>query len=237
MPRSFGQITTTAQTEVPVYGQTYTEPTGNAQRSLSSSNAADLDPTGPGARQVKITYFDIGGTGGTGIFGPFTETVKLFGVTAVNTVATNIGLIEKMEVIAAGGSGAAVGALSLYQATGATGTPITTIPTGAIKTQLAHHYVPNKTQTRITDMAVVGTSGSLMSLKKYNYGGPSAAVEHPIRNPVMCNGAETQVVYPEAAHLPVIGPARVRFMVTPAGTASQTSYADMGWVDQKDDVT
>lgn len=235
MPRSFGQLTSASLAEQAVYGQAYTEPTGNARRSLSSSNAADVDPTGGGARSVKVTYFDLGATG---VFGPYTEIVKLNGTGGVDMVATNVGLIEKMEVITAGASGGAIGAIGLYQATGATGTAITSIATGGIRTQLGHHYIPSKTQTRVTDLAVVGASGALVALKKYNYG-VTGAVEHQIRNPIYCNGYENQVVYPEAAHLPVVGPARIRFTVTPgiAASASQTTYADMGWVDQRDDVT
>lgn len=119
----------------------YAEPASAAQRSISSSSASDT-AAGVGARTVKITYYDNSGVG------PLTETVTLNGTTAVNTVATNIRFIEKMEVVTAGSSLFNIGTITLFVSTAGAGGTIGTIGVGNIITGVgdnqtfwAHHYV------------------------------------------------------------------------------------------------
>jgi len=125
---------------------TYTEPASAAQRSMSSSSVNDTS-AGTGARTVKITYYDNTGAG------PNTETITLNGTTAVNTVASNIRFIEKMEVMTVGSGSVNAGTISLFGSTGGAGGTVGTIgvgnlitATGDNRTFWAHHYVaPGKT--------------------------------------------------------------------------------------------
>jgi len=141
---SFGIKTlggSTANTLQVMRSTAYTEPASAAQRSMSSSSASDTS-AGTGARTVRITYYDNTGAG------PLTETVTLNGTTAVNTVATNIRFIEKMEVVTAGSGGVNAGTVSLFVSTAGGGGTVGTIGIGSLvpsvgdnKTLWAHHYV------------------------------------------------------------------------------------------------
>jgi hypothetical protein len=155
----------TANTLITLRNTVYNEPTAAAQRSIASNDTDDT-AAGLGARTVRITYFD--GTGD----GPFTETVTMNGTTAVNTVATNIRFIEKMEVLTSGADGANDGVITLYTTTGGGGTVIGTIGVGGIlatvgdnTTLWAHHYVPvnwtagNAVLTAAIQQNGAGTSG------------------------------------------------------------------------------
>jgi hypothetical protein len=139
---SIGRISNlNANTFSPVRQTTYVEQTTNGQRSIVSTSASDT-ALGTGARTVIITYYDQTCTG------PFTETVTLNGLTAVNTVATNICFIERIQVLSVGSNGSNVGTLNLYTGLNATGTIFAAVGVGAIATGLgdnqtlyAHHYV------------------------------------------------------------------------------------------------
>lgn len=93
-----GYVTTTDSVRKSVLATTYNEPTSNAQRSISSSSADD-SAAGIGARSVRITYYD------QVMAGPFTEDVVLNGLSPVNTVASNLCFIERIEVLTVGSSG------------------------------------------------------------------------------------------------------------------------------------
>lgn len=112
----------------------YTEQTTNAQRSILSSDANDTS-AGDGARTVKITYYD------QTMLGPFTETVSMNGVSSVNTVASNICFIEKIEVNTVGSQLGNVGTITLKAASGGGGATIGTIASGDNTTYWCHHYV------------------------------------------------------------------------------------------------
>lgn len=131
----------TAGTQQVVRATAYNEPAAAAQRSIASSSANDSSG-GTGARTVVLHYFD-----GTGA-GPFTETLTLNGTTAVNTVASNIRFIEKMEVATVGSGGSNAGTITLYGSTGGTGGTVGTIGVGSLlpgvgdnRTRWAHHYI------------------------------------------------------------------------------------------------
>lgn len=134
-----GQIFLSSSSTAPVFRTTYTEQTTNAQRSVVSSSPLDTS-AGIGAQQVTITYLDQTGAG------PFTETLTLNGLVAVNTVNTNICFIEKMVITRVGSTGSNSGTISLRATTGGGGVTIGTIGSGHNRTYWAHHYVPiNKT--------------------------------------------------------------------------------------------
>lgn len=137
----------------------YTEPASAAQRSVGSSSASDT-AAGVGARTIKITYYDNTGAG------PLTETITLNGITAVNTVATNIRFIESIEVMTAGSSLANVGTISLFGSTAGGGGTVGTIGIGNIlsgtgdnRTLWAHHYVATVYTVQLSVLVVGIQSG------------------------------------------------------------------------------
>jgi hypothetical protein len=140
--------TVTASSFSKINKTTYTEQTVGAQRQLISSSASDSS-AGTGARTVKIYYFNATLTGGI-----FTETVTMNGTTAVNTVATDICFIEKIEVITIGTFGAAVGTITLRPLALAT---IGTIAVGDVQTFWCHHYIGVGTTCVLRKMFVSGT--------------------------------------------------------------------------------
>lgn len=159
----FGFTSTTG----PIRVTTYVEPTAAAQRSIKSSSALDA-AAGTGARTVVLTYYD------NSLNGPNTETITLNGTTAVNTVATNIRFIEKMEVTTAGSTLSNQGTISLYTTTAGGGTVVGSIgfanryaAQGDNSTLWAHHYIrPSRTfylagiSTSMTGVTAGQTYGS-----------------------------------------------------------------------------
>src|SRR5574339_412237 len=86
---------TSATTRVQLTATTYTEPGSAAQRSVSSSNANDTS-AGTGTRTLRITYYD------NDMNGPYTEDITMNGTTPVNTVASDIRFIERIESLTVG---------------------------------------------------------------------------------------------------------------------------------------
>lgn len=142
-----GTVFTTDPIETRVEKTTYTEQTTDAQRSIKSSNANDII-NGTGARYVKIVYLTVNGDG------PYTEIIALNGTACVITTATNIGLIEKMEVTEIGSTGSNVGILTLYSNTTCGATTIGTIAATDNITKWGHHYVPINKVMSITGISV-----------------------------------------------------------------------------------
>lgn len=130
--RRFGNLTTTATAEVLVASRTYNEPSSQAQRSVKSSSPNDDDPSGSGAKAVRIEYLDSS-------YVLKSEDVLLNGTTAVNTVATDIRFIQNFYVIK---GAATAGAVELFPNTGGTGTAICGIGTGTDQAFFCHHYIP-----------------------------------------------------------------------------------------------
>lgn len=127
-----GNLTSTSTSEVLVYPRTYAEPASEAQRSIISTNAQDSDPSGTGAKQVRINYLNSS-------YVLKKEDILLNGTTGVNTVATDIRFIESMEVIK--GTYAA-GAIKLMTGLLGAGTEIMAIAALTTDSQACHHYVP-----------------------------------------------------------------------------------------------
>ena len=213
---SSGTFTTVRQT-------TYVEQTTNAQRSIVSANAND-SAAGTGARQVQITYLSATGEG------PFTETVTLNGTTAVNTVATNICFIERMDVVAVGSGGSNAGAINLYTGTGATGVIFAAIGTGAVatgtgdnQTFYAHHYVPIDftVQGYYVSVGIIASAGGGSSVTVLRYRDPTIPTSPWRLASDYINAAQgnsTSRTYFASIKLP--GPLVVAAFVTPANNNS-----------------
>jgi hypothetical protein len=133
-----------------VRATTYTEPSSAQQMRLVSSSASDSS-AGTGARTVRITYYD------GSLNGPLTETVTMNGTTPVNTVATNIRFIERLDAITVGSNGTNVGTISIQNTGG--GTTFGTIAASDGTTYWAHHYVAAGNQCFITRI-IMGTQGN-----------------------------------------------------------------------------
>jgi hypothetical protein len=226
---SDGSVVLAALTIVPVRGTTYTEPSVGAQRSLASNNANDT-AAGTGARTVRITYYTL--TAGV-VAGPFTETVTLNGVANVNTVATNICFIERLEVLTVGSTGSNVGVISLFGAAGGGGGTVWTIAATLNKTFGAHHYVPSGVTCNITSF-IGGIRGA-----------DAAGFILRARNPANANAAELQVsdlirapltgstpLRKYATPIQVVGPSRITAFAVPDSTSSRTYYASFDFYEQ-----
>jgi len=131
-----GYVGTSGTGGVAIRATAYTPQGTNAQRSIKSSNVNDT-AAGTGARQVRITYLNTS-------YELKTEDITLNGTTAVNTVATDIAFLEKMEVIVTGNQGGGnAGTISIYTQTGGGGSVWGSIATSDNMTYWAHHYVPS----------------------------------------------------------------------------------------------
>lgn len=223
----------TANTFVAVRQTTYVEQTTNAQRSIVSTSAND-SAAGTGARQVRITYLTATGTG------PFTETVTLNGLTAVNTVATDICFIERMDVISVGSNSSNVGTINLYTTTGGGGTIFAAIGTGAIATGVgdnqtlyAHHYVPVNYSVKgyYVSVGIIAAAGGGSSVTVIRYRNPTVSTSPWLLSSDIVNAAQGNSAartYYASVELP--GPAVILAWTTPANNNSTATcsfdYAD-----------
>lgn len=146
----------------------YVEPSAAAQRSIVSTSAGDA-AAGAGARTVRITYYNNTGAG------PFTEIVTMNGVTPVNTVATDIRFVEKMETVTVGTVGGGnLGTISLFTGIGGAGTVIGTIGFGTIspgsgdfQTFWGQHYVAAGSTNRQPVFDVGSTGGGASAIARF----------------------------------------------------------------------
>lgn len=217
---SFGDITLAATTQAAIRRTAYIEQTTDAQRSIASASANDT-AAGTGARTVRITYLTSTGAG------PFTETVTLNGTAYVNTVATNICFIEKIEVVTVGSTGSNAGILTLKAATAGGGATIGTINATNNQTFWAHHYIPSGKEANITGLSVnhngttVG-SGGVFTIK-LNPIGVANAVEVQVGDFHRLYGQSSTVARAYASPIKITGPGRLLVYVTPE-TSTSTVY-------------
>jgi hypothetical protein len=219
-----GKVILAATTPAAIYATTYTEQTADAQRSLVSSSAADA-AAGTGARTVRITYLTAAGVG------PYTENVTLNGTNAVNTVASNICLIEKIEVLTVGSGKTNAGVISLKAATAGGGATIWSIAVSDGRTYGAHHYVSIGFVCRVTGLyaGIKGADTASFYLKSIplpagdNY-------EQQIGDYIRINSTGFLRTYGTA--IEVVGPARVIVWVAPDSTSSRTYYAAFDYYDE-----
>jgi hypothetical protein len=221
-----GTVTTTATTNVPIRASTYNEPAANAQRSISSANAADA-AAGTGARQVQITYYDVTGAG------PFTETVTLNGVTPVNTANVNICFIEKLVVVSVGSGSVNAGILTLFNAITGGGGTLATMNAGDNQTLWAQHYVATGKTCNITSISGNNSNtsnGTVMTIKAKPLTGTGP--ERQVSDFVRGGGGGIQATRSYGITIQVTGPARVLLYGAPEGTPSITSRGSFDFYDQ-----
>ncbi len=213
---------------------TYTEQTTNARRSIASSSASDAS-AGVGARTVKITYMDQTGAG------PFTETVVLNGVTFVDTVATNICFIEKMEVVTVGSTGWNVGVLTLRAAITGGGAVVGTIAAGTANDQnnatfWAHHYVPTGKTCFLGDVVLSSTAVTTAQSSNFFFRkqdiGVANAVNLQLGPSMRVFGQSSSVLISRRSPLKVVGPARVQVVVIPDAGTTFTYRAAFDFYEQ-----
>jgi hypothetical protein len=223
---AFGRTVLSAVTVVELNETVYTEQASAAQRSIVSSSAADA-AAGTGARTVKITYFD------NTLAGPYTETVTLNGTTPVNTTATNIRFVEKMDVMTVGSGGSNAGIISLKAATGGGGATIWSIAAGSNQTfSASNHYVPAGYTCFITGMlgGIKGADTAGFLIKAAYPLTPNATelqISDLLRAP--SSGQSTRAY---ATPIVVVGPARVEMYVSPDSTSSRTYYGSFDYYEQ-----
>jgi hypothetical protein len=216
-----GSVVTAAINTFAVRDTTYTEQTTGAQRQLLSANAADA-AAGTGARKVKITYYKADYTG------PFTEEVTLNGVTAVNTVATDICFIEKMEVTEVGSGGSNAGIITLRTLASVT---IGTIAVGNNRTYWAHHYVPPSKTCNITSFYMAGSNNaSTFTLRSR----PSTAnaPEVVVSDLVSLYGASNAFLRTYSTPIQVAGPARITAYIQTTISTSTTNRASFDFYEE-----
>jgi hypothetical protein len=227
-------------TFVDVRQTTYTEQTTNAQRSVASTSASDA-AAGTGARQVTIYYLDQNGSGpGTGT--PFyTEVVTLNGTTPVNTVATNICFIERIDVTSVGSTGSNVGTINLYTTTAGGGTIFGSITTGSIATGVGdnttlwtHHYVPANYKVRgyIVTAGVIASAGGGSSVTVLRGRVPTSATSpYQVISDILNAAQGNSVTREYSAPIEIMGPYQIVAFATP-GSNNSTLTCSFDFSDQ-----
>jgi hypothetical protein len=131
----------------------YTPQGADGARSINSTSASDI-AGGTGMRSVTISYL-------TSLFVLKSETIVLNGLTAVNTVATDIAYIESIIGVSVGSGGVNAGTIQVWTATGGTGSIWGSIAPSDNMTFWAHHYVPaGKTCFILTTTGSGGLAGA-----------------------------------------------------------------------------
>lgn len=226
-----GYISTNAITEASVLATTYTEQTSGAQRSFKSTSTSDTNTAGIGARTILLTYYTLASGAVTG---PFTETITLNGTTAVNTVATNIALVESIEVITVGSNNSNVGTINMYTTTAGGGSIFASIAIGDRITYFAQHYVPTGSTAYITQLSAASTAGSSnvpdFYIRTLDYSTTNAAERVLIGN-FLVQGSSNGNVRTFSVPLKVVGPARIVGYVTPANAPKQFNYIDFSFYE------
>lgn len=226
-----GFIVTAAVTEVAVRGTGFTEQASGVQRSFSSTSAADT-AAGTGARTIRLTYYVQVGNGA--MTGPFTETITLNGVTSVNTVATNIRLVEKIEVLTVGSGAVNAGIIQMFAAAAAAGGLIASIGVSQRQTYYTHHYVPTGKTCYITGQYQGSTAGAgnvpNFKIRSLNMGAANSC-EAVLADSIYVGGSSSAPQINFSVPLVIVGPARVVTYVSPANVASQSNTANFSFYE------
>jgi hypothetical protein len=215
-----GKANTAALVEVPFSATVYTEQAANGQRSISSTSVLDA-AAGTGARTVGLTYYSL--VAGV-VTGPFTETLTLNGIVAVNTVATNICFIAKMEVLTAGVGGVNAGIIQLFTLIAGGGIVFASIAVSDRRTFLGLTYIPTGADLYLTGVVIASTASTgnvpQASLRSMRYD-VAAAAEAVVHDRVSVQGhTGSNTIHYRTPHR-VTGPARLRAYVTPENVLAQ----------------
>lgn len=223
-----GKVTTNATTKAAINATTFTDQVSGVQRSVNSGSANDTS-AGTGARTIKITYYTI--SSGV-VAGPFTETITLNGTANVNTVATNIALIEKVEVNTVGSGLTNAGLISVFAATAGAGGTIASIAIGEKITRLAHHYVPTGSTCLLYDILTHNNASSgntpQYTIEKVD---PTNATNNELPIMMFRHDGRLGVTLNPTIPMVVVGPARIRAYVQPENAPSQITMFEMGYVE------
>jgi hypothetical protein len=200
----------------------YNEQTTGAQRSVSSTSAADTG-AGTGAQKVTIVWFDSTGAG------PNSETITLNGTTAVNTVSTTMCYIESITVSQVGSGASNAGTITLWTATAGGGTAIGTIAIGANQTFWCHHYVPTGDTCYITGLVAgandnAGASFFCTSRSIGVTGAVEVQISDFVRNGGGGNASQPSFLRTYGTPLQVTGPSRINGYVTPDQATTSTYW-------------
>jgi len=220
--RANGYVATSATSGVVVRATTYTPQGANAQRSVNSTSASDAS-AGTGARTIIINYLDTS-------FVTHSETITLNGVTAVNTVGTNIAFIESIQVVTVGSGGGNVGTIQVWTATGGTGSVWGSIAASDNQTFWAHHYVPTGVNCYILNL----TGGATVVAGQTNIN----SITNPLvsTNPQMQQGCT--IVHQAAGTwdhdyevpLVITGPSLVWATERPVAVTASTAIASFDYI-------
>lgn len=216
-----GYVGTSSASSVVIRATAYTPQGTNAQRSISSTSANDTS-VGTGARTVNVTYLNASGDG------PFTETITMNGTTAVDTVATDIALIEKMEVMTVGAIGGNVGTIRIHTTTAGGGSIWGSIAISDNRTYWAHHYVPINKSIYISALfASATTVAGSMTINMLNPVDTSSAQNNPIGT-LRYNTMTSDMIL--SIPIKVTGPKIVFLNSRPDVPISSTSYGAFGYI-------
>ena len=150
-----GNLTATSASEVLVSAAAHVEQASQAQRSIVSTSAYDDNPSGSGAKIVRLVYLDSN-------YNQFTEDLQMNGTAAVNTVGTTIRFVQSLKVIS---GTAAAGTISLKTAINGGGTNICQITSATDQAFLCHHYIPAGRRCFLLGWGAVVTDDASMRLK------------------------------------------------------------------------
>lgn len=220
-----GNINTSAAAEYALRQTTYTEPTSSQQRSFNSNNAADA-AAGTGARTIQLTYYSYSSNT---ITGPLYETITLNGTSNVNSVATNIGLVEKIEVMTAGSTGNNVGIISMFGSVNGGGGTVATIAATSRQTNYAHHYVPTGKKCflrNFTAYSTVSNANAPTFMIRFVSFAAANQAERIIMNTVQVQGSTISAYVEFPTLRAVLGPARVTVYHTTVNGTNQTGFAE-----------
>lgn len=221
--RSFGYTATSAVTSKTVRATIYTPQGTDSQRSLNSTSANDT-AAGTGARKIKLTYLDASGAG------PFTETVTLNGTARVNTIATNIALIERIDVVEVGSSGGNAGTIQIWTTPTSGGAIWGSIAIGDNQTYWAHHYVPAGKTCYVTN--IEGASSPTAGGLTLNTANPLSSLIPQIAPDITVRHANVHVFRQYTIPVPVVGPAIIFVNERPDAATASTVFASFGWIQQ-----
>jgi hypothetical protein len=200
----------------------YTEPSSAQQMQLVSSVNTDK-PSGTGAHTVKITYLDGSGNG------PYSEVVTMNGTTAVQTVATNIRFIERLDTLTIGSNSTNNGTISIQSVGG--GTTFGTIAASDGTTFWSHHYVATGNQCFVTRL-FVGTQGNNANFFiRYLDPTNSANFERQMTPNLRSISGQPSQMHDLDANFSVAGPARLVLYGKSDSTTANTLYGGFSFYE------
>ena len=216
------RVTGASTSIVAIEGQTYTEQSSEAERSVVATNASDT-AAGTGARKVRIKYYN------NLLEGPFTVELTMNGTTAVDTGVTDIRFVEEFEVTEVGSNDSNVGNVDLRDSTGGSGSNIARIPVGEGRVFFAHHYVAANRFCVVQDIIAsisAGVDAEVIVRVQKSIGTDPMDVQALQRLFAKLNDVRTLPV-----NLTVKGPARIKLFVGPVSATATTIQAGFSYVE------